>query len=742
MLEPAIPDWLVWAAAALGALLLLRLHLRDLRHVPVLAARALLAGRILLLALVLLFVIDPVHVRERADPQAFHIGVVADLSGSMLTADIGNGTDGGRARIDAVREFLDTTNDASPLAAPRTHYRTRVYGFSDTLAPLADATAIDYRPGQSAIGGAMREALEAASSEDPLGALVLLSDGISNTGEDPIAVAMEFGRRGIPIHVIGIGSPARGGDLVLQVPESPVRAEREGLLSFNATIENTGAEPASATVSAFAPDGTRVFREEVAVDAGARSVVTIEAPAPLERQSNLRVTVETTAADSNAANNIGFVPVELEDPDRIRLLLLAAAPDWEAAQLRAWVAANPALELHRVVQIAPGRFVEDSTRDDFQSGEDLSGFPVEPKWYFDFDVILLGSGVADVLAAPLQAALRDFAGNRGGGLVFLGDPKPWTATELAPLLPVRVADNRGATSASQNTQDARPLDFEVAPVFVDQAAGPLFRTPLPSIPARTPLAEAVEPKRGARVIARDAATGTPVLLVQAYGAGRSALWSSPISWQWRLGSAHGSDQHADFWSGLVSWLVLGGKPRVDPDVDGTVVEAGKSAPLGIHVLGADYLPRSDAAVAVEIISSDGAEAEASRRLRAAPQLETPGRFDLSVDDLEPGNYRARYTVDFADGERLVHEAGFAVIPNVSEQGDTRFREAVLRDIARLSGGSYQSWSQPRDLADARISANVPQVREPLHWARHPLWLLLAAAVGLIEWYFRRRGGLN
>jgi Ca-activated chloride channel family protein len=81
---------------------------------------------------------------------------------------------------------------------------------------------------------AMLDAQRGTGAKRPPGAIVLLSDGESTSGRDPVAVAEEARRAGVPVYTVALGTPA--GTLPDGQPVPPDTA------SLRAIAERSGGE--------------------------------------------------------------------------------------------------------------------------------------------------------------------------------------------------------------------------------------------------------------------------------------------------------------------------------------------------------------------------------------------------------------------------------------------------------------------------------------------------------------------
>jgi Ca-activated chloride channel homolog len=170
------------------------------RHLPAAVAALALVALALALARPHATVAVPV---ERAS-----VVLVTDASRSMLATDVAP------SRMDAARGAAKTFLDGVPdelrvgavgfsttprLIVPPTHDRARVSSHLDSL----------HADGSTATGDALAEALRLLDSPGkrrPPAAVVLLSDGKTTTGRDPVEIARQARAADVPIHTVALGT--------------------------------------------------------------------------------------------------------------------------------------------------------------------------------------------------------------------------------------------------------------------------------------------------------------------------------------------------------------------------------------------------------------------------------------------------------------------------------------------------------------------------------------------------------
>jgi Ca-activated chloride channel homolog len=174
------------------------------RHLPAALLLAALAALLVALAKPQTTVAVPV---EKAS-----VMLVTDQSGSMRADDVAPSRLA--AAQQAARDFLDKVpkelqvgavsfSDVPQSVSPPTTDR-------DDVRSLIDGLVAD---GGTAAGDALQSALDALDDAGvggkgrPPAAIILLSDGATTTGADPVEVARKAGKRDIPIYTVALGTP-------------------------------------------------------------------------------------------------------------------------------------------------------------------------------------------------------------------------------------------------------------------------------------------------------------------------------------------------------------------------------------------------------------------------------------------------------------------------------------------------------------------------------------------------------
>jgi hypothetical protein len=186
------------------------------------------------------------------------------------------------------------------------------------------------------------------------------------------------------------------------------------------------------------------------------------------------------------------------------------------------------------------------------------------------------------------------------------------------------------------------------------------------------------------------------------------------------------------------WLGSTGKPRLTATLDGKRVPVHDELELSLRVLGPDYRPADTARVTCSLTGPEGER----RDLVLEPDARTSGLFTAFITPGVRGQYQARFEAHL-EGETLEATAHFVAAPGGEESADTRFREDILRDLARITGGLYVDLGETSlDLERLPVSQRVNRRVEAVRWVRFWWVLLICGAVGISEWWLRRRVGFR
>ncbi|MEM1042059.1 MAG: vWA domain-containing protein [Bacteroidota bacterium] len=680
------------------------------RSVPRLAPgrrAVLMALRGAALFVVLLLLFEPVLRQVEATEEPPVLAVLVDGSQSLGRED-GAG-DGAATARDALRRIPDVDGE------------TRVYSFDAEASPLDARDSLRFDGVRTDIAGALSR-VEADLDGQNLGGVLLISDGRYNTGRNPLYLAERYD---VPIYTATVGDTTQQRDVLVARVTTNEIAYAGVELPVQVAVRADGFGGERATVSLF-ERGERLASQQVTLPEGGVEA-TVDLSLVPEAEGLRRYTIAVTRFDGEVTygNNTEAVAVRVLS-NRRRVLLLAAAPGPDLAALRQVLATDPNLEVVPRTQRSPGTFYEGRlpTLEGFDAVL-LAGWPgrAADRATAQRVAAAAGAGVPLLFLLTRQTDLPSLRSTFGDALPAIPEVVRTTFTEAA-LVP---------TAAGA-----------LHPVLQVPAVPPGLLDRLPPVAlSDSRWAAAPDARVLATVRVRGVPLGDPMLLVRQRGRARSAALLAAGTWRWQNVPAD-LDAVAGFYPGLVEnllrWLTTreDDRPvRVRPVR--SLFGEGEAVQFTGQVYDESLAPIPDASVQVRITAPDGTTSPFAMRAVGS------GRYTLDAGTLPEGDYTFRAEAERAGAALGTDRGAFAVGALALEFRDTQADAALMRGLARRSGGTV---IDPADLDElpARLAAGgfgprlVEEERETELW--HLAWLL-AVVIALLaaEWVLRKRSGM-
>ncbi len=702
----------------------------------------------LLAALLLVLLWQPAITVAELKPQQNIIAVLVDDSRSMAISE-----DGFTRQAQAVRALQNGV-----LASLNRSFQTRLYRVDD--APTRIDSLKDLKPNapSTRIGGSLKQ-LSEDTSDLPIGAVVLLSDGDDNSGGIGADAINALRARHIPVHTVGFGRERAEHDVELDDVVVAPRALANSRLAakitwhqrgyagakINLTVRDVSAGQvrvlASRTIS-LGPDG-KLETETLMFDIGGAGVRTLQfAAVPLP-------------GEENTANNALTRVVNVDAAPR-RILYLEGEPRWEYKFIR------QAEEDDRMVQIAS--MVRTSENKIYRQGisdpkELADGFPSRPEDLFVYQGLIIGSVEAGYFTPDKQELIREFVDRRGGGLLLLGGQFAladggWSASNLTDLLPTTLPTQAGTFHREADPKNGTThTTAQLAPAGVDSIITRLVDDPTANaakwkkLPYLMDYEDPGTPKPGAAVLVNmitPEGRKLPLLITENFGHGRTAIMATGGSWRWQMSSPLGDTAHDLFWQQLLRWLVSDTPGHVQASVPAQMLFDNGAVTLTAEVRDQQYSPAPDAKVEAHILGPSGISA----LVEMTPVPDSPGRFQVAWSAPKTGAYLTEITAQRADPNTgTVKELGrdvltFQRMDGVAENFHTEQNRDLLERLATQTGGQY--W-EPADLG--KLASGIPfseagvTVRETKELWDLPLGFLVLLLLRFSEWWLRRKWGI-
>src|ERR1700722_9097309 len=746
------PKWmlaLLILAAAVGLAWLIRARL--VQAAPVMRGwRVWLIWSLqtLLAALLLVLLWQPAITVAELKPQQNIIAVLVDDSRSMAITE-----DGVTRQAQAVQALQNGV-----LAKLNRSFQTRLYRIDDVPARIDNLQDLKPTAPSTRIGDSLKQ-LSEETSDLPIGAVVLLSDGDDNTGGISADAINALRARHIPVHTVGFERERAAHDVELDDAVVAPRALADSRLAAKVTFHQRGYAAAkinltvrdvstgqqkvlASRVITLGPDGN-VQTETLMFDIGGAGARTLQIAAiPL-------------AGEENTANNTLTRVVNVGSDPR-RILYVEGEPRWEFKFIR------QAEEDDRFVQIAS--MVRTSENKIYRQGiadpkELAAGFPVRAEDLFAYQGLIIGSVEAGYFTPGQQELIREFVDRRGGGLLLLGGQFSladggWNATNLTDLFPTTLPTQAGTFHREADPKSGTThTTAELAPAGVDSIITRLVDDPAANaarwkkLPYLMDYEDPGTPKPGAAVLANmitPEAKTLPLLITENFGRGRTAIMATGGSWRWQMSSPLGDTAHDLFWQQLLRWLVSDTPGHVTASVPAQMLLDNGAVTLTAEVRDQQYNPAPDAKVEAHILGPSGVSA----LVEMSPVPDSPGQFQASWSAPKTGAYLTEVTAQRADPKTgTVKELGrdvltFQRMDGVAENFHTEQNRELLERLATQTGGQY--W-KPADLG--KLAGSIPfseagvTMRETKDLWDLPLVFLVLLLLRFSEWWLRRKWGI-
>jgi len=710
------------------------------------AVSGLIAIRVALLALLALLLLRPVIVVSSVVPRSSYVAILADDSRSMQLSDEADG----RSRLDAVKQRL-LAPEGSFLRRLEDKFKTNMYAFSGEVTKLRDARGLFGEGASTDITGAVEDVVKNSVGE-PLSAVVVVSDGASNTPRDLAEQLRNLRARNLPVYTVGVGSATEVADAEMMRVNAPRRVIAGSSISAEALVRLNGYEQGKVLI-AISENGRALKTQELNLRRGETQAATVEltpATAGLHRYTFAITPLENELTIDNNAQD---VLVEVVDGP-IKVLYVEGEPRWEYGKLRAALTRNE----KTIVLVSMLRSGENKLYRQGVEGESelADGFPKTEEELFAYHGVVLGSVESAYFTAEQLAGIEAFVARRGGGLIALGgrnafDAGRYAQTPLADLLPLRLT-GRAEKSPDGNLPGykavltARGRTHAVTRLHEDRALNQKAWDELPAIsvpevltsvkPGATVLLEARRANEGER---GSSAATVPLLVEERYGRGRTLALTASDTWRWQMRMDSKSNAHETFWRQTLRYLV-----STSPDQFEIAAERDVYAPQDVVRIVAEVKDKKfeaikDAKAAARVLKPSGETIEVVLQFVSRDDANYfTGEFtpdEVGMHRVELSATKGATTLGAAQSSFLVNEMN-------RESHDAAQNVELLKRVAAETGGKYYTLAEAGTLIDDltyRQSDNSERVTKEL-WDM-PINFLLLVGLASAEWFLRKREGL-
>ena len=496
---------------------------------------------------------------------------------------------------------------------------------------------------------------------------------------------------GWPVYTISMEPPEAWeveGDLRVDTIKTPRRVTVQWTTELKAVISGQGTKGQPANVQLF--KNGKLLQEiptQIPSEGGSREV-SFQLEHPEIGVFTYMVYVPPLPNETSTNDNSYSVSVQVVDA-RNRIMYVEGPPRWESKYLTRALQANANITPICFVRGPAGKFLTYGPRGNLTP--DLTDEQLA-----SMKIIIVGNLDADELGETRAQNLLKFV-DSGGSLVLLGGTKAWgekgfMETSLKKLMPVK---RLGKT----------PIEGKFAAVLTDSGSGhPAFAgdpelwkviPPVLSVFPNASLSAGAE-----ALVAAQAPEGThPIIVVQRYGQGKVVAVLTDSLWRWQLSpNANKTKPYQRFWDQLISWLspteneLAPEQLEIFADREQMYLgeEVSLSARYGRKTSAENQENQPEPVVNCQITTPDNRTipfSMARQNVTTAGGKTFPG-YAVKFKAEQPGLHKAIAVTDMAGKKISSDEISFFVKPFTPESMPRPVNTAVLKAIARQSGGKF------------------------------------------------------
>ena len=698
--------------------------------------------RLALLMLILFCLMRPAIVIPSVLPHSTFVAVLMDDTASMKIAD-----EGGRARLDAIRQLMAPDN--AFYSALSDKFKLKMYKFSNGAEPMQNPAELSGGGQETDLAASLDQVAKGLSGL-PVGGVVLMTDGAQNSNADLTTTLASLKSRGIPVFTVGVGSPRMNGDVEISSASAPRRALIGSAVSAELSVRADGIKDQVIKID-VAEDGHPIKSQTVPVTPGdSTQVVRINFTPTSAGIHRYTFSAPPLPGEPVIDNNSQELLVDVEDTHP-RVLYIEGEPRWEYGKIRGGMADEKNVVLVSMLRSADGKFY----RQGVDSGDELGqGFPKTEQELFKYDAIVLGSVEATFFTFDQLRAIEQFVARRGGALLALAgansfDGGQYLNTPMADLLPVYLTGQTVQEWESQ-TFKAEPSDHgRDNPVVKLQDGREQNEKAWAEMPAITLPEVFASVKPGATSIlqargVKERSKVVPLLVEERYGRGRSLALLASDTWRWRMMLESKNTSFETFWRNLMRYLVQSVRRPVEVSTSKASYASGDQVQIRAEVADSKYNNVTDASVQAHVTAPSGRAFDIP--LKAQAQQDFDG-YGASVPASEQGVYKIEVTAQGQRGTKTelsatTSAAEFLVGQTNREAFGSAQNRDLLKRISAETGGGYYSIDTANNLVDdISHTENGNSVRETKDLWDMPINFLLLVGLASAEWFIRKRNAL-
>jgi hypothetical protein len=590
--------------------------------------------------------------------------------------------------------------------------------------------------GGTDLGSAIKEALQDYSE---IKAILLLSDGDSNTGPPVLASAGKLRGLKTPVYSVQVGSKKALPDISLEDANAPAFVLKEEKINIPFRVKNYFENLKQLNIELFANEKL-VLTKSLSLLASSEYTGNLTWLPPSDGNYTLKVKIPLVEDETNSKNNEKSFQTRVENKV-IKALLIDSLPRWEYRFLRNALDRDPGVDL-KCLLFHPE--LNESAGKNY-----LSEFPKDFNNLTDFDVIFLGDvgiGSGELKKEDCEK-LKKLIEQQASGMVFLpgrrGRQLSLSNSSLQDLMPVILDPDKpiglGTLNPSNLELTNRGRDHWLTNL---RGAGETDREFWERLPGFHWSAVVKKSRPGSEVLAvhsnfKNNWGNMPILVIRYTGAGKTLFMGSDSAWRWRRGVE--DKYHYRFWSQVVRWMAhgryLAEKEGIRLITDPERPKVGEKIFLRCIALDKAGFPLENGVVTANVSHSNGLQ----EKITFSPTEAGPGVYLAEMQAQKQGSLKINI-------ETNPYKRNLSVDLKISKDEKEKMGKPItgrqLYNLAELTGGKTSGIQNWKEVINELAALPNPEPVFRIHRLRtNSAWGLFLFSMLAIYWTGRKLLGM-
>jgi hypothetical protein len=693
--SPVFPFWLLLLLLVVTVVITI-ISYRHYISFSIKQKATIIGLRITAYFVLLILLTNPVYIHVTNLIQKPKVAILIDNSAS-ISVEKGNWSG-----IESMREFLSNL-----LTDETKDYEYTLLGFGSSIRDIENPESLSFDEGTTDLDRVITEVL----NRDQFDQIILISDGISTRGRDPIYSGLNSM---IPVTTIAVGDTSSQNDIVLVNIDHPTVSYIDAVSRISATVRNEGFIDESVQIGLYqnsSPIQSKIIRFD---QIRSTQQVIFDLESKSEGQQQYEVRVSTLPGEWNIDNNDRTFTIDVLD-NRIRVLHLAFELHPDVGAIRNVLFDNESIYLNERTWIEGNRFIEGPL----------------PGNRDTLDVVVI-HGYPDVTSQELSLAIRELTINKpfvfiltpGTSLSRLQSVIP-TATHISQPQPLRnsVIQLSTASSASGHViTQLDEIDWGRSPnvnMSVNVSKNETFNQPIIS------------------GLNRNTGLTQPVLTISQNSTYRNSFILFNGFYAWFLAEEQYRVAMAQILTNVITWSATDNREDLfQISTSENEYSLSDEIIFNARVRNESGAPESSATISLQLFDYLGNISN----FTLIP--EGLGNYSLNIPTLPIGSYRYEAKADKERTELGFKEGFFTIGRTTIEFVETRRNDRALKSIADNSGGQFFVYNEVPTINDLILMKNdgndAQTIRETKLMNRNPIWFILLIILVSFEWFLRKK----